>query len=1034
MGPCTCSSEGLTARFKVTGNCYVANLSFKDHPTLTTTHHLTAAIAFASTNELTSSEYGYYLKVGTSLGALLVPPLIAAEYQLSPLETNIVTTVTNNTQSDDAGFTAVNTVQGASPYISNCSLLSRFGARGLVIDGSLVGGFKSMIAERLTCVSLQVLDEAFNDKPESPSGKAYKDEWKHASFEGLNGGYAQLVSCFSICSAEHFRVRNGGELSLANCFTNFGEVAFAAYGHSDISLGQDTGFTATRIIPPKPLETPIQKLFIGVYSNNSYATRLYSTGSINLETIKPYTIQDGESIFVEGPEGEEYSATITATKDLSGVIDYFDISDENNTIVENEELLLYAPIYIKRRPDPRAQEDKIYWLEVLGANELDKRNPQVNFVMRISSTQEGIALTKTLTVAAVRTTASDGSPLPSNTFQIALLTADPVNESTSLLYPADNANDPSDNPTTSLTYKSSYTLLLSLGLDKITIDNKLVPSLSAINLVNSSEELISLTVDFLRPSTLRAFGTGMEWVGYGNYSSALPAYQTRALTPAQELKSIKVEMKGGRVYNIGMTQDGEYIFGDRLFDLKTGEERDVGGIELTSSGQTLPTLAISRSLEMLPNTTLDVSSVNVVFNSQTQVQGLSTSSTSYATENYPGFIQIAPLNNRTSRVFCATPALVSDFLGEIQEEPDFYATAAKPGFVELADNNDLTSSNKAFTPAAAALLPLKDALKAAIGTRGFVALASDTDTTSNDRAATPKGLGALQSSINTTISGIQSNIAALQDAVTGGALSLGSQVIIATNPPFQRPDTATLVQGDLWWKPETEELKIYIADTWVTIPLGLTEIPPAAAESSVMLVAASAPTTRSDSSALINGDMWWDTTTSTLYIRVSGSWVPTATSSGEDTTDLTAVYNAIGLKADITSPTFIGAPTAPTPTLDSNNTRIATTAFVQSLLAAPSSDSINAVSALNVDCSMGNYFTKTISVNSTFTFSNAPGSVAYAFTLRITHNGGTITWPTSVKWDEGVAPILSSSKTHFFMFLTETGGTTWFGSALSNYT
>lgn len=95
---------------------------------------------------------------------------------------------------------------------------------------------------------------------------------------------------------------------------------------------------------------------------------------------------------------------------------------------------------------------------------------------------------------------------------------------------------------------------------------------------------------------------------------------------------------------------------------------------------------------------------------------------------------------------------------------------------------------------------------------------------------------------------------------------------------------------------------------------------------------------------------------------------------------------------------------------------------------------ITAVSALDVDCSAGNYFTKTISANSTFTFSNAPSSTSYAFTLELTHTSGTVTWPTEVKWPLNVAPTLTTGKTHLFMFVTDDGGSRWRGAALVDYT
>lgn len=94
-----------------------------------------------------------------------------------------------------------------------------------------------------------------------------------------------------------------------------------------------------------------------------------------------------------------------------------------------------------------------------------------------------------------------------------------------------------------------------------------------------------------------------------------------------------------------------------------------------------------------------------------------------------------------------------------------------------------------------------------------------------------------------------------------------------------------------------------------------------------------------------------------------------------------------------------------------------------------------AVSALNIDCSTSNYFTKTIAANSTFTFSNVPATgVSYAFTLKVVHTSGTITWPASVIWWNNTAPTLTTGKTHMFMFVTDNGGTTWRASYLINYT
>jgi hypothetical protein len=94
---------------------------------------------------------------------------------------------------------------------------------------------------------------------------------------------------------------------------------------------------------------------------------------------------------------------------------------------------------------------------------------------------------------------------------------------------------------------------------------------------------------------------------------------------------------------------------------------------------------------------------------------------------------------------------------------------------------------------------------------------------------------------------------------------------------------------------------------------------------------------------------------------------------------------------------------------------------------------ITAMGALDVDCSTANYFTKTISGNSTFTFSNPPSSRSFAFALELTHTSGAITWPAAVKWPKDTAPTLTTGKTHIFIFVTDDGGTRWRGASLVDY-
>ena len=96
---------------------------------------------------------------------------------------------------------------------------------------------------------------------------------------------------------------------------------------------------------------------------------------------------------------------------------------------------------------------------------------------------------------------------------------------------------------------------------------------------------------------------------------------------------------------------------------------------------------------------------------------------------------------------------------------------------------------------------------------------------------------------------------------------------------------------------------------------------------------------------------------------------------------------------------------------------------------------ISAMGANAVDCSAGNYFTKTITGATTFTFTNVPTGVAYTFTMEVTLNGSNaITWPGTVKWPADTAPSITDGKTQLFVFLTDDGGTRWRGSSVVDYT
>lgn len=91
-----------------------------------------------------------------------------------------------------------------------------------------------------------------------------------------------------------------------------------------------------------------------------------------------------------------------------------------------------------------------------------------------------------------------------------------------------------------------------------------------------------------------------------------------------------------------------------------------------------------------------------------------------------------------------------------------------------------------------------------------------------------------------------------------------------------------------------------------------------------------------------------------------------------------------------------------------------------------------AVPASNIDLATGNYFTRTISGNTTLTVSNIPSSgTAASFILDLTNGGSaTVNWFSGVKWAGGTAPTLTGAGRDVLGFFTHDGGTNWTGLVL----
>ena len=95
---------------------------------------------------------------------------------------------------------------------------------------------------------------------------------------------------------------------------------------------------------------------------------------------------------------------------------------------------------------------------------------------------------------------------------------------------------------------------------------------------------------------------------------------------------------------------------------------------------------------------------------------------------------------------------------------------------------------------------------------------------------------------------------------------------------------------------------------------------------------------------------------------------------------------------------------------------------------------ISAVSGTTIDCSQGNYFTKTITGATTFAFSNVQRGCVYIMTVEVTCNGSnSIAWPAAVKFPADTAPTLTDGKTQLFTLITDDGGTRWRANTSVDY-
>ena len=189
--------------------------------------------------------------------------------------------------------TEIDTVDSASPYAFNLSLRSVWGMNGMHANGAKATGFKSMVVAQFTGLSLQKDDRAFvrynastgnydvataGDGAHLDGFAEYRKGWGHEHIKCSNDSFIQAVSVFAVGYQGHFTALSGGDMSITNSNSNFGNTALRSAGFKKKAFSKDKAGAITHIIPPKALNV-ISTTATG--ANGANTITLTNDGSIN---------------------------------------------------------------------------------------------------------------------------------------------------------------------------------------------------------------------------------------------------------------------------------------------------------------------------------------------------------------------------------------------------------------------------------------------------------------------------------------------------------------------------------------------------------------------------------------------------------------------------------------------------------------------------------------------------------------------------------------------------------------------------------
>ena len=256
-----------------------------------------------------------------------------------------------------SGFVTIDTdtVSGASPYIFNISLRSVYGMNGMLADGSKASGFRSMVVAQFTAISLQKDDRAFvkynptnrnytdalaitRQAGTSLSGNSsstgtvyhqdslsiYRSGWESSHIKGTNDSFIQIVSVFAIGFNKHFDAQSGGDMSITNSNSNFGQISLSSSGFKKEAFDKDNKAFITSIIAPRAIVEEEQEidwisLDVGVTTSVGITSHLYLFGFTSEDDVPPVLTQ-GYRIGARVSDKLYFKDTTTATEYSANIL------------------------------------------------------------------------------------------------------------------------------------------------------------------------------------------------------------------------------------------------------------------------------------------------------------------------------------------------------------------------------------------------------------------------------------------------------------------------------------------------------------------------------------------------------------------------------------------------------------------------------------------------------------------------------------------------------------------------------------------